>query len=125
MEKTKVILDLMEEFKFNEAGVITSPGKFEGEMIYVPYFWEASMNGAGDEGGNEAQGYWFGVVITPEDRENFPEHLNSEDYGIIMGESDSGFVYASVYDEQGYIQKVGELTMEDEEYAEEFGDEEY
>jgi hypothetical protein len=29
-------------------GRIRNPGKFEGEMLYVPYFWEAYLNGCAD-----------------------------------------------------------------------------
>ena len=29
-------------------GIICSPGKFEGEAVYAPYFWEAYLNGGED-----------------------------------------------------------------------------
>lgn len=35
-----------DEFQFDTEGRITSPGKFEGEMIYVPYFWECFVDGS-------------------------------------------------------------------------------
>lgn len=31
-----------------ENGMIRSPGKFEGEMIYVPALWDIAMNGFSD-----------------------------------------------------------------------------
>jgi hypothetical protein len=31
-----------------ENDTITTPGKFEGEPIYTPYFYELAMNGAGN-----------------------------------------------------------------------------
>jgi len=30
-------------------GIIVAPGKFEGEMLYVPFFWQMALNGAGDD----------------------------------------------------------------------------
>ena len=44
-EKLEVVLDYYE----NVAGIITSPGKFEGEPVYVPFFWEYMMDGGEDE----------------------------------------------------------------------------
>lgn len=32
--------EIAETYKVDERGVIRSPGKFEGEPIYVPYFWD-------------------------------------------------------------------------------------
>lgn len=32
-----------------EDGRITSPGKFEGEMVYAPYFWETGLEGGPDD----------------------------------------------------------------------------
>lgn len=31
-----------------ENGRITSPGKFEGESVFVPYFWEVGLDGGAD-----------------------------------------------------------------------------
>ena len=36
-------------YDVNEYGIITSPGKFEGEMAYVPYFWDLVLEGFSDE----------------------------------------------------------------------------
>jgi len=29
------------EYNIDDNGIIRNPGKFEGEMLYVPYFWDA------------------------------------------------------------------------------------
>lgn len=29
----------------HENGIVRSPGKFEGDMVYVPFFWQRSLNG--------------------------------------------------------------------------------
>jgi hypothetical protein len=49
--------------------IITSPGKFEGEALYVPYFWERFLNGDGDSEDNGT----LVLSILPKDREQFPE----------------------------------------------------
>jgi hypothetical protein len=41
--------DIEKEYQINENGVITSPGKFEGEMYYAVYFWNASLEGMCDD----------------------------------------------------------------------------
>lgn len=72
-------------------GIIRQPGKFESEMLYVPYFWDMSL-----EGGAE---YDFGRTqffkIDETDRANFPE-LGSY-YGIGLEETSQGFVNSILY----------------------------
>ena len=51
-----------------ENGVIRSPGKFEGEAEYVPYFWESMLDGGPDF----ENGRVMGAYITPEERKRFP-----------------------------------------------------
>lgn len=52
-----------------ESGIIRSPGKFEGEAVYVPYFWDAYLNGFADRD----DGTILGFDVTAEDRAMFPE----------------------------------------------------
>jgi len=52
-----------------EHGRIVSPGQFEGEMIYVPYFWDAFLNGMADRD----SGKFLGFNIGPEEKAMFPE----------------------------------------------------
>lgn len=77
--------EIMDTYDINEQGVITNPGKFEGEMLYVPYFWDAYMNGNGD---------WeddFTVfTVEPDDISEFPELMNTT--FIKLYEDDQGFV---------------------------------
>jgi hypothetical protein len=49
-------------------GRIISPGKFEGEAEYVPYFWESIF----ECGGDFEHGHITGCYITPEEKERFP-----------------------------------------------------
>lgn len=68
-------------------GVIRSPGKFEGEAVYVPYFWDAYLNGFAD--GDDGRVLWF--RITPEDRAEFPE-IPKRKRTIRLYQRDDGFV---------------------------------
>jgi hypothetical protein len=73
-------------------GSITSPGKFEGEMLYVPAMWESTMHGGGDADFGSVQ---F-VIFTDEDRKEFPEI--GPTYGMAMEESEQGFIYTEEYE---------------------------
>ena len=77
------------EYECDEQGRITSPGKFEGEMCYLPYFYDLAMCGEGEF--DEEDGT-FTVTIEPEDRELFPQ-LVANQHSVTMIESESGFVY--------------------------------
>ena len=50
-------------------GIIRSPGKFEGEAVYVPYFWDAYLNGFVDED----DGNVLEFHVDHADMEQFPE----------------------------------------------------
>ena len=45
------------------------PGKFEGEEIYVPYFWNIYLDGGADRD----NGSVLGFDVTVEDKAIFPE----------------------------------------------------
>jgi hypothetical protein len=80
--------DVENYFDLDLRGIITTPGKFQGELVYVPYFWEKGLDGwADDELGDE--GYLF--FTTPEDAKEFPE-LRGKDR-VIVREREDGFVY--------------------------------
>lgn len=67
-------------------GRIASPGKFEGEMIYVPFFWEAFLNGRADRD----DGTVLGFDVTAEDKAEFPELKGRRSVRLV--ERDDGFV---------------------------------
>lgn len=82
--------ELLEQYELNEAGLIRSPGKFEGEPIYVPYFWDKGLEGCADYD----SGPVFGFEVDTSDLELFPE---LEGITVIaLEESDSGFVCCNV-----------------------------
>lgn len=60
---------ILADFTVDKHGVIRTLGQFEGEMIYVPYFWDAYINGVADRD----DGKVLGFDVTKEDREMFPE----------------------------------------------------
>lgn len=60
---------VLSSYTVNAHGIIQTPGKFEGEMIYVPHFWNAGLEGFADQD----DGKTFRFNITDEDRQLFPE----------------------------------------------------
>jgi len=52
-----------------ENGIIQNLGQFEGEALYVPYFWDAYLNGCADRD----DGKVIGFDLTKEDKAMFPE----------------------------------------------------
>ena len=70
-----------------QAGPITTPGKFEGEMIYVPYFWDLALGGFADRDNGKV----YGFDITKEDRALFPE-IPKRQRTVKLVERSDGFV---------------------------------
>lgn len=75
------------DYTVDAEGRITDPGRFEGEPIYVPYFWELSMDGMADWD----DGHAFGFRLTPEDRAQWPE-LPKRRRTINLWQRDDGLV---------------------------------
>lgn len=77
--------ELEEQFDVVD-GRITNPGKFEGEAVYVPHFWDAFLNGEADRD----DGTIVGFNVTKEDKAMFPELKGRRTVRIY--ERDDGFV---------------------------------
>jgi hypothetical protein len=96
-------------------GVIHSPGHQEGNMIYVPYYYDMVMKGEDEEVeyGPDDKPYSFFKVVD-EDLQEFPE---LEDiYGIMLWTSDQGFVmYQTLADAEAYQEQMDRIR----EWAEE------
>lgn len=60
--------EILENYDVDKYGIITSPGKFEGEMLFVPHFYDVYLNGGADDCGK-----YVSIEITAEDRAEFPE----------------------------------------------------
>jgi hypothetical protein len=63
-------------------------------MLYAPYFYDALMNGLGDETLNDGSELF---ELTTEDWTLFPELENSK--FAVLSESDSGFVHVDITDD--------------------------
>jgi len=103
------------QYSLNPAGGISNLGKFEGEPLYVPYFYDLWNNASADED--------FGNVgffkVSPEDTEAFPELVGT--FGVVLEETEQGFVNSTTYaDEAEYNAAVERVSAEGGE-----GDEEY
>ena len=79
--------DIIKEYDINQHGRIRNPGRFEGEMLYVPAFWDAYLNGCADSD----DGTVLSFDITPEDRKEFPE-LPRRKRTVRLWQRDDGFV---------------------------------
>ena len=67
--------------------IVSHPGKFEGCNPWIPYFWEAYLNGCA----SEDYGRTLAFDVDETDRTIFPELEGVE--RVYLWESDSGFVY--------------------------------
>jgi len=80
---------LEEAYKVNSAGIIESSGRYEGEKIYVPYFYEAWLDREADF--KEAGA--IGFIVNHEDVELFPEFLKEGEIVRVYLADSSGAVY--------------------------------
>lgn len=77
---------VLKYYKVDRNGYIRSPGKFEGERVYVPYFWDKALEGWYDWEEDDIVGF----KVAPEDRLEFPE-LGAKDE-VRLAQTDDGFV---------------------------------
>jgi hypothetical protein len=61
--------EIASQYTVNQNGRITTPGRFEGEMLYVPHFWEVYLDGFADRD----NGTILGFDVTADDKREFPE----------------------------------------------------
>lgn len=88
----KTRAEMAAEFEVNQFGLIKTPGKFEGEPLYTPYFWNAHLNGLADT----YDGEFVTFRINREDLREFPE-LEGYD-AIWLWETSDGFVISCLDD---------------------------
>ena len=67
-------------------GRIRRPGKFEGEMLYVPFYWNAVLEGLADYDVNGVAGF----RLDAHDKETWPELKHRR--ALRLKETDQGFV---------------------------------
>ena len=92
----------------NECEKLTArPGKFEGEPIYSPYFYELMMDGMADETIYEGDLMIEIFRVDEPDRAIFPELKDV--YGVSMSNDENGFIYCSPLTEE----ETNELLKEE------------
>jgi hypothetical protein len=62
--------EILETYDVNDKGVIQTPGMFERQMLYAPYFHELFMDGGGYEDFDNDLVYFD---VNDEDIKEFPE----------------------------------------------------
>lgn len=78
---------VLAQFTVDEHGRIRNPGKFEGEPLFVPHFWDVFMDGCHDDEAEDGAVIFF---VTDEDRAEFPE-LGTQ-AKVTLFQRDDGFV---------------------------------
>ena len=71
-------------------GIITSPGKFEGEPVWVPQMWDECLEGGSDEDKQVGEVLYSLMTPNPDEKDAWPE---LDTYGVVLWESPSGFVH--------------------------------
>lgn len=83
------VQEVRDYYSVDANGLISDPGKFESEPIYVPYFWD-QIGGA-----DEDQGRLQGIILTAQDLTDWPE-LVADKWAagdtLWLLESSNGFV---------------------------------
>jgi hypothetical protein len=83
---SKTLAQLESEFKTNEAGLIINPGKFEGESIATPFYYDIMLDGEGD-------------VIEVETSDRVAFDLDDNDNFVVVFVDDNGFVSLGWYED--------------------------
>ena len=81
--------EILRDYNVDSGGVIRSAGKFEGEYVYAPYFWNLFLNGCADEDDGDVLRF----DVTEKDRMEFPELTDVD--AVTLTECDQGFIYVS------------------------------
>ena len=76
--------DILNQYRVSPAGKIENPGRYEGEMLYIPYFWEQPELATRDGG------RVLGFDISKEDKVQFSELKGRRTVNISI--SSQGFI---------------------------------
>jgi hypothetical protein len=78
----------IEKMRAELAEQVKRPGKFEGEFIYSPYYYDCALDGSSDEILDWANGAHTDIMrIGNTDRDMFPE-LDADTIAVAIEESD-------------------------------------
>jgi hypothetical protein len=86
---------IRKEYTADNAGRITDPGKFEGEPIFAPYFWDLALQGFADD--DNGQVFKFKFAFGEQDKAilaDWPELAKwlGRKRTLHMSEDSQGFV---------------------------------
>ena len=88
--------EILQNFDVNQHGIICNPGKFEGEMLYTPHFYDVILNGGSDLEIYDYNDQIYNIFkITAEDCIYFPELVNV--LFLVCFEDSRGFVYCDEF----------------------------
>jgi hypothetical protein len=96
-------------------GIIRDPGKFEGEPLFAPDFYESVLDGCGEDLSFSEDGCGESAVllqIEPNDRIEFPE-LGTALY-VLVTENEQGFVSVSLIETEAEAEEVREAYEADD-----------
>lgn len=80
---------ITEAFTVNSHGRIMSLGKFAGQRLYVPYFWNKVIEGWQDDEDEDGTPVFY---VTEEDRAEFPEIPRKVSQIRLVEQEDGGVI---------------------------------
>ena len=90
---TEFLAKVHEEYTVVD-GIIRNPGKFEGECVWVPYYWELVLDGDGeDELDDDGEVMATRFVVDYEEAEAFGLECGAT---VEISQDSQGFVIGSV-----------------------------
>jgi len=92
--------EVMKQYKVDQNGIIRSPGKFEGEMLYIPHFWGAFLDGMADDD----DGKTLSFNVDAEDIKEYPELTGV--HRVTLVEDDTGFVHGKAIGARHGLRKL-------------------
>ena len=89
-----------------ENGIIVDSGKFEGEPIYTPEFYDACLDGCGEDLEGDSPDGSFAILmeIEPADRIEYPE-LGEAKYVFICCDS-QGFISTNLVEDESEANSI-------------------
>lgn len=84
---------ILRDYNVDANSIIRSPGKFEGEPVFAPYFWDLVLTGFSD--GDDGRVVTFHIPATDEECTEWPELAKwlGRKRTLRLVENDQGFVH--------------------------------
>lgn len=117
-EARKAILD---HYDVNYYGIIQNKGKYEQEMLYVPYFW--GQNDEDERIGDPDYIEWRVWEVTEDDERSFPELRQDAVTHVALRKHGDGFIISELlgtyYDLEEFQEDVADEIWDMKQDAEE------